>query len=177
MAVTYITPEIKALIGLEGDPQICGEPVEGSEVRRFAQAVMDDDPIFWNDTHAKNTRYGGVVAPPLFPLFAHRRSPGSPDPLASAAIDPDFDGFADLMVTGLPSVPLPMLPRLLNGGNAVEFYQLPRLGDCITARAKYLDIYEKTGRSGTMVFIVIETRYTNQRGELLMVSRVTLIRR
>jgi hydroxyacyl-ACP dehydratase HTD2-like protein with hotdog domain len=138
---------------------------------------MDDDPIFWNDAHVKNTRYGVVVAPPLFPLFAHRRPPGSLDPLATAATDPDFDGFAGLMVTGLPPVPLPTLPRLLNGGNEVEFYQLPKLGDRITARAKYLDIYEKTGRSGTMVFIVIETRYTNQQGELLMVSRVTLIRR
>ncbi len=177
MVDSYITPEIKGLIGREGEPQISGEPVERSEVRRFAQAVMDDDPIFWNDTYAKNTRYGAVVAPPLFPLFAHRRSPGSPDPLATAATDPDFDGFVGLLTTGLPPVPLPMLPRLLNGGNEVEFYQLPKLGDRIMARAKYLDIYEKTGRSGTMVFIVVETRYTNQHDELLMISRLTLIRR
>jgi acyl dehydratase len=177
MEDTYITPEIKTLIGLEGEPQTSWEPVERGEVRRFTQAVMDDDAIFWNDAYAKNTRYGGVVAPPLFPLFAHRRPPGSPDPLATAATDPDFDGFVGLLTTGLPPVPLPMLPRLLNGGNEVEFYQLPKLGDRITARAKYLDIYEKSGRSGTMVFIVIETRYTNQHEELLMISRLTLIRR
>jgi acyl dehydratase len=174
---SYITPEITALIGLEGPPQTAWEPVERSEVRRFAQAVMDDDPIFWNDAYAKHTRYGAVVAPPLFPLFAHRRAPGSPDPLAAAATDPDFDGFVGLQTTGLPPVPLPMLPRLLNGGNEVEFYQWPKLGDRITARAKYADIYEKTGRSGTMVFIVVETCYTNQLDELLMISRLTLIRR
>jgi acyl dehydratase len=177
MAESYITPEIKALIGLEGEPQIAWELVERSEVRRFAQAVMDDDPIFWNDAYAKNTRYGGVVAPPLFPLFVPRQPPGSPDPLATAATDPDFDGFAGLLTTGLPPIPLPQLPRLLNGGNEVEFYQLPRLGDRITARARYLDIYEKTGRSGTMVFILVETRYTNQQDDLLLISRVTYIRR
>jgi acyl dehydratase len=177
MEETYLTAEVKALIGLEGEPQAGWEPVERSEIRRFAQAVMDDDPIFWNEAYAKNTRYGGVVAPPLFPLFAHRRPPGSPDPLAEAATNPDFDGSAGLLTTGLPPVPLPKLPRLLNGGNEVELYQLPTLGDRITARSKYLDIYEKSGRSGTMVFIVIETRYMNQRDELLMVSRVTLIRR
>jgi acyl dehydratase len=177
MEDTYITPEIKALIGLEGEPQTCWEAVERSEVRRFAQAVMDDDPIFWNDAYVRKTRYGEIVGPPLFPLFAHRRPPGAPDPLATAVTDPDFDGFAGLLTTGLPSIHLPMLPRLLNGGNEVEFYQLPKLGDRITACAKYLDIYEKTGRSGTMVFIVIETRYTNQQDELLMLSRVTLIRR
>ena len=177
MEETYLTPEVKALIGAAGEPQACWEPVERSEIRRFAQAVMDDDPIFWNDAYAKATRYGGIVAPPLFPLFAHRRPPGSPDPLAEAAINQDFDGSAGLLTTGLPPVPLPKLPRLLNGGNEVEFYQLPKLGDRITAHSKYLDIYEKSGRSGTMVFIVIETRYTNQREALLMVSRVTLIRR
>jgi acyl dehydratase len=177
MAESYITSEIKALIGLEGEPQIAWEPVERSEVRRFAQAIMDDDPIFWNDAYAKNTRYGGVVAPPLFPLFAQRQPPGSPDPLAITVTDPDYDGFAGLLTSGLPPIPLPQLPRLLNGGNEVEFYQLPRLGDRITARTKYLDIYEKTGRSGTMVFILVETRYTNQQDELLLVSRVTYIRR
>src|SRR5215510_7850660 len=82
---SYITLEIKALIGMEGEPQTACEPVERSEVRRFAQAVMDDDPIFWDDTYARNTRYGAVVAPPLFPLFAHRRSPQAPDPLDTAA--------------------------------------------------------------------------------------------
>ena len=177
MEDTYITPEVKALIGMEGEPQTCCEPVERSEIRRFAQAVMDDDPIFWNDAYARNTRYGGVVAPPLFPLFADRRPSGTPDPIAEAATNPDFDGFAGLLQTGLPPIPLPQFPRLLNGGNEVELYQLPRVGDRITARAKYLDIYEKTGRSGTMVFIVVETRYANQDDELLMLSRVTLIRR
>jgi acyl dehydratase len=177
MEQTYITPEIKALIGMEGEPQICWEPVERSEVRRFAQAVMDDDPIFWDDAYVSNTRYREVVAPPLFPLFAHRRLPGSPDPLDAVQTNPDFDGFEGLMNTGLPPLDLPTLPRLLNGGNEVEFYQLAKVGDRITARSKYLDIYEKTGRSGTMVFIVIETRYTNQHDLLLMISRVTLIRR
>jgi acyl dehydratase len=177
MQDTYLTPAVKALIGMEGEPQTCWEPVERSEIRRFAQAVMDDDPIFWNDAYVKTTRYGTVVAPPLFPLFAYRSTPGSPDLLADAATDPDFDGFAGLTTTGLPPLHLPQLPRLLNGGNEVELYQLPKLGDHLTARSKYVDIYEKTGRSGIMVFIVIETRYTNQDGALLMISRVTLIRR
>jgi acyl dehydratase len=177
MQDTYLTPAVRALIGMEGEPQTCWEPVERSEIRRFAQAIMDDDPIFWNDAYAKNTRYGTVVAPPLFPLFAYRSTPGSPDLLADAATDPDFDGFAGLTTTGLPPIHLPQLPRLLNGGNEVELYQLPKLGDHLTARSKYVDIYEKTGRSGTMVFIVIETRYTNQDEALLMISRITLIRR
>lgn len=177
MEESYLTPEVKALIGMEGEPETCWEPVERSEIRRFAQAIMDDDPTYWNDAYAKNSKYGSIVAPPLFPLFGLRRPPGTPDPLRDAATDPDFDGFAGLLRTGLPPVPLPNLPRLLNGGSEVEFYQLPKVGDRITARAQYLDIYEKSGRSGTMVFIVIETRYLNQHDDLLLVSRVTLIRR
>ena len=90
---------------------------------------------------------------------------------------PKLYGQTWLMLKNAAPIVGRLVPRLLNGGNEVEFYQLPKLGDRITARAKYLDIYEKTGRSGTMVFIVVETRYTNQHDELLMISRLTLIRR
>ena len=68
---------------------------------------------------------------------------------------------------GLPPVPVP-LPRLLNGGNQVEVYQLARLGDRIRAKSTYVDIYQKEGRSGTLVFILLETVYANQNGEMLL---------
>lgn len=68
---------------------------------------------------------------------------------------------------GLPPVPIP-LPRILNGGNQVEVYQLARPGDRIRAKSKYVDIYQKEGRSGTLVFALIETVYVNQQGETLL---------
>ena len=38
-------------------------------------------------------------------------------------------------------------------------------GDSLMASSALKEVYPKTGRSGTMVFIVWETTFTNQRGE------------
>jgi len=172
----YITDEVKQLIGRETDWVEACDPVEQGAIRRFHQAVMDDDPIFWKDAEAATTRYGGVVAPPLFPLHAFRRPSGTPDPLNRVSGDPDFDGVTRDFGLGLPPVPIP-LPRLLNGGNQVEVYQLARPGDRIRAKSKYVDIYQKEGKSGLLVFILVETVYANQKGETLLKALQTHILR
>jgi acyl dehydratase len=40
-------------------------------------------------------------------------------------------------------------------------------GDSLTASSHLKDVYAKTGRSGTMVFIVWETTLRNQKGEVV----------
>jgi hypothetical protein len=67
----YITDEVKHLIGRETDWVEACDPVEQGAIRRFHQAVMDDDPIFWKQADAAATRYGGIVAPPLFRSEEH----------------------------------------------------------------------------------------------------------
>lgn len=165
--VNYITDEVKALIGFETDWVEAWDLVERGAIRRFTQAVMDDDPVYWNDEQAAATKYAGVVAPPLFPLHAFRRPPGTPDPLNRVSGDPDFDGVTRDFGLGLPPLPI-SLPRLLNGGNQVEVYQLARPGERIRAKSKYVDIYQKEGKSGSLIFILVETVYCNQKKELLL---------
>jgi len=165
--VNYITDEVKALIGYETKWVDAWDLVEPGAVRRFIQAVMDDDPVYWDEKQAAATKYAGVVAPPLFPLHAFRRPPGTPDPLSRVAGDPNFDGVTRDFGLGLPPVPVP-LPRLLNGGNEVEVYALARPGDRIRAKSRYVDIYQKEGKSGTLVFIMVETIYANQKGATLL---------
>ena len=41
------------------------------------------------------------------------------------------------------------------------------IGDEITARGRLSDAYKKKDSSGEMLFIVFETEYANQRGELV----------
>ena len=175
-SVNYVTDEVKKLIGYQTDWVDACDDVERGAIRRFHQAVMDNDATYWDDKVAAGTKYGGVVAPPLFPLHAHRRPPGTPDPLDRVSGDPDFDGVTRDFGLGLPPIPIP-LPRLLNGGNQVEVYQLARPGDRIRAKSKYVDIYQKEGRSGTLVFILVETIYGNQKGETLLKSLQTHILR
>lgn len=52
-----------------------------------------------------------------------------------------------------------------DAGKRVEVHAAIRPGDVVTARSSIHDIYEKTGRSGAMVFIVHRMEFSNQRGE------------
>ncbi len=50
-------------------------------------------------------------------------------------------------------------------------------GDNLTMTKRIGDLYEKEGRSGTLVFVVMEFTFTNQRDELVMRESFTRIYR
>jgi hypothetical protein len=56
-----------------------------------------------------------------------------------------------------------------DAGKCVEVFGPMRPGDKIVARSEIHDIYEKTGRSGGMLFIVHRMRFTNQNDELVSI--------
>jgi hypothetical protein len=65
----------------------------------------------------------------------------------------------------------------LNGGNRFEYIEPVRVGDRITATGRVADVYEKTGSSGSLLFIIFETEYVNQHGRTVARLRGTGIRR
>ena len=66
--------------------------------------------------------------------------------------------------------------RFIRGGNDYEMMQPVRPTDRVAVTWKILDIYERhTRKLGTLIFVVSEARYANQRGELLAVNRETNI--
>jgi hypothetical protein len=65
----------------------------------------------------------------------------------------------------------------LNGGNRFEYIEPVRVGDRITATGRVADVYEKTGSSGSLLFIIFETEYVNQHGRTVARLRGTMIRR
>jgi hypothetical protein len=65
----------------------------------------------------------------------------------------------------------------LNGGNRFEYFAPVMIGDQITAKGRVADVYEKEGSTGNLLFIIFETDYTNQKGELVARLRGTAIRR
>jgi hypothetical protein len=161
---------------MRGDPVTSTMPLEQDALRRFAQAIIDADPTYFDASHAATTKFGGIVAPPLYPVHAFRRPPDTPDPLDALGEDHDADGTQGSMGVGygLPQVDMPYR-RLLNGGNEIEFYQALRVGEHVTAQPRYVDVTLKQGKSGNLLLVVIETRFTNDAGDLLLINKQTLI--
>jgi acyl dehydratase len=63
----------------------------------------------------------------------------------------------------------------INAGYECLFYGVIYPGDTLTYSTCLSDLYEKTGRSGTMRFVVRETTVTNQHGDLVAVLRNSFI--
>lgn len=169
-----LTDEIRSYIGRQSETVTAVDAVEPGAVRRYAQAIMaDDDGDYAPD--ATPTRYGGPVAPPIYPAFMFRRPLGTPDVLTERAGDPDFDGLVSAASDGLPELPLPGR-ALLNGGSEIEFLRYARHGERVSQRSRYADIYERQSKNGPMLFVVVETEYSVGTDVLLRV-RKTIIRR
>lgn len=172
---TYVTDEIRRLIGVSAAPVKAHHPIEGSEVRRFFHATMDQARRYHDDDWAASSRYGSIVAPPAFPMHAFRREPAAADPLDSMG-NPEFDGLSRELRPGLPAVEVP-LTRLLNGGYEYEFFRYAKPGDEVVCTSSYRDIYEKDGKNGVMVFIIIEDFYATAEGDpLLRAINTTILR-
>ncbi|MFZ0889166.1 MAG: MaoC family dehydratase N-terminal domain-containing protein [Candidatus Binataceae bacterium] len=143
-----VTDEARKMIGRESEPHTV--EIERGAIRRFAEAIGDPNPIFNNEKQARLTRFGGMVAPPTF-----CRSLGG----------------------GFFNVPLNMQTlRGLDGGSEWEYFEPIRAGDRIAVVSRLAELRESQGRLGPMVFIVTETRYTNQFDQLCVIQRSTTIR-
>lgn len=89
--------------------------------------------------------------------------------VAVGAPDPGSDGeaapcFCNILIAGAdrPKVQIEGGRRRFMAGQSYEPLAPVRAGDRLTGVARIADIYEKTGRSGSMLFVVRETTFTNQ---------------
>lgn len=171
--MSLMTPEIERLIGAESGTETACDVVERGAVRRYVQAYMDDDAMF----HTDDVRYGGAVAPPLYPMNMFRRPFGTPDPFEEHARNPDFDGIVGSTAQGLPPLPLPKGIKFLNAGTEVEVLRYARHGETVSAKSRYASITEKQSSKGPMLIVVIETEYRAGDGDVLLRVKKTQIRR
>jgi N-terminal half of MaoC dehydratase len=138
MAATDLVERVKARIGWQGEEQVT--VVEAGHVRRFCEAIGDDDPR-WREE-----------APPTFVVALGAETPQIPEALEYGR------GW-------------------LNGGDRFEYLEPVLIGDRITTRTVLTDAYEKTGSSGSLLFLVFDTEYVNQHGRVAVRVRGTRIRR
>ncbi len=155
-----IPTDFHKLIGIE---KKCEYTVTKKDIRRFAQAIGDPNPLYYDEAYAKTTRFKTIVAPPLFcQAFAFSDVPPEQLPQDGSPVEAD--------------VPVPA-KRLVGGGSVFENYIRIKPGDRIVAKARIKDIYTKQGKSGILYFIVHETVFYNQNDELTAKEVTTFIKR
>jgi acyl dehydratase len=121
--------------------------VDAAEIQAFARAIGADDPCFHEQSAAHARGYRAIAAPPTFAFtLKMRHQVESPDTLLWSVLGTDGAGFT-----------------LLHAEQSF-FYQAPICaGDVLTFEEHIADIYEK--KAGALIFVVLETRVTNQLGE------------
>ena len=140
-------PVDKSYVGQTGEPVTMH--VERGKIREFAQAIKDDDPLYFDEDHARRTA-GGIMPPMTFLQTVQH-----------------WDDTGE----GRPRLPFD-LKRVLHGEQEYEFLEPIHAGDVLTAVSTIVDVYEKPGkRGGSMNFAVIETEYRNQRGVIVARAR------
>jgi hypothetical protein len=66
--------------------------------------------------------------------------------------------------------------RGIDGGKSIEWHRPMRAGDRLRARVEIGDIYDKTGRSGTMIFIVNRMTFFDPDGQVVAAVDWRMIR-
>jgi acyl dehydratase len=130
--------------------------VERGRIKDFARAIGDLNPFYLDDRVGAASEFGDVIAPPTFPITFR---------------DENFDTNALLKELGTD------VSRILHGEQEFELHRPIRAGETLLCRPRLSDIYEKSGKSGPMAFIVRETSVTDAKNELVATLRgVTVIR-
>ena len=135
-------------------------PVEYDAIRRHCHMVEDDNPLYLDPDYAAGARYGAVIAPPVMA-----------DYFAGNGIWPKTDEGPQLMLL----IPTPG-DRMINLNQQMEFLRPIRVGDRLSRQMVVVDVYQKPIRlDPKAVWTTVETRITNQDGELVATVRNTLL--
>ena len=113
--------------------------------------------------------------------LAYARACGETDPRFTDPSHADFQAPPTLASKFVGRRILPeAFPRIgvrgFDAGKSVEILAPIRPGDTLLGHSTIADVYEKTGRSGHMVFIVHRMHFENQHGEPVAVVDWRLVR-
>lgn len=114
-------------------------------IEAYCLSVNETNPLYLDESYAKKSAYGKLIAPPL--IF----------------VSVQFD-------TELPDPEINFGNARFLAGQKIESFIPIFVGDTIRAIGSITEVYEKTGRTGTMVFVVNKTEYINQ-NDLLVATR------
>ena len=130
--------------------------VERGKIKEFARAIGDLSPFYLDDAVGRASQWGDIIAPPTFPVMFR---------------DESYDTGALLKELGTD------ISRVLHGEQEFEHFKPIRPGDTFLCRTRIVDIYEKSGKSGPMAFVVREMAVTDGENDIVVTVRhITVVR-
>jgi acyl dehydratase len=143
-----------------------GGEVNRRDWQRWAAAVGDHNPLWFDGEYARAHGYRDVICPPMF--------------LQCAVLE--VTALGDLRPDGTTgaasgSLAFPRAPRRMAGGENIIFY-LPAYHRDEIKMVRTLDsIVEKEGRSGRFVLVTLRGEYRNQDRDLVAEATTSIIAR
>ena len=135
-----ISDEAKAWIGKSAAPERL--EVNRSDIIKYSIA-----------TEQKQEKYlSGDEAPPMF-LFGLLRPLGRMESLTPDGLVPD---------SFVPELPL---KRVMAGGTTMKMHRAVKPGDVLIAKKSLKDMFEKSGSTGALIFVVYELTIETEAGE------------
>ena len=132
----------RSVLGREYD-RLTYPPITADQLISYAKTLGVTDPIYLDEAAARGGPYGGLIA---FPTFVVKLRGGQHMPM-EVAREMTRGGF--------------------DAGKDIELGAPIRPGDVITATSAITEIYQKTGRSGSMWFVVFRQHLANQDGAMV----------
>lgn len=134
--------------------------------QRWAVAVGDRNPLWFDSEYARAHGYRDVICPPLYLQYAI---------LGVTPLDElRPDGSSGAVSGGLA---FPSAPKRMAGGESTTFHGPAYHRDEIDMVRTIESIVEKQGRSGRFVLVTWRTVYRNQHAELLAEATTSMIAR
>lgn len=140
--------------------------VQRRDWQRWAAAVGDLNPLWFDADAARAAGYREDLCPPLYLQYAILGV------TEQASLRPDGSSGA---ASG--NLDFPDAPKRMAGGESWQFHAPAHHGDEITSERRVVDIVEKQGRSGAFVLVTWHTTFTNQHGDLLATAETSMIAR
>ena len=129
--------------------------VEASRLRFFAKATGETNPVFFDESAARDAGLPGLPLPPTFLFSLELERPASHGTWREEA--------------GI------QLPRVLHGEQSFTYHRMAYAGDTLHFDSRIVDVYDK--KNGALSFVVMESKVTNQRGEHVADVRKSLVHR
>lgn len=140
----------RSLVGTLTEPFVV--EVERGAIRRFAEAIEDDNPLFRDVETARHHGYADLLAPPTFATSFRLQ------------VDPPWIATLDRR-------------RIVAGEMSFESHQPIIAGMVLTCRMRLRGVEDKAGRKGTMQLLHQELEGRDEAGHIVFVAGRTTVYR